>query len=395
MTNQKAILLFSGGLDTSFCVLYLKEQGYDVITLAIDSGGFSQGELEYIENRSKELGAIKHYTIDITQEVFDKFITKIIKANGLYQGEYPLMCSDRLLFGKKAINFAFQEQATVIAHGCTASGNDQFRIEAPILCSGKDIKIITPIKDLGITRDEEIAYLENKGFTVPKEVKKYTLNENILGITLSGSEVDDNQEIPEDTWKLSAVTSTEPEYVEIEFENGLPCTLNNEKMPAVQILKLLNKIAGSHGYGRGLYVEDEILGIKGRQAFEAPGMMLLIKAHKSLEKLVLTKEQLCLKNQMDYKWAELAYAKMFAPVVKNIFSLIDSMQHQVNGKVKLKLSNKSAFLCSVSSPNELIDESIATYVQHCTWQKKDVTGFMKFYTLQSKIFHKKNKQEAI
>ena len=391
----KVILLFSGGLDTSFCVLYLKEQGYDVITLTMDSGGLCPQELLYIENRSKELGAIKHILFDIKQEVYDKIITKIIKANGLYQGVYPLMCSDRFLFGKYAIELAKKENAIAIAHGCTASGNDQFRIETPIICSTLDIQLITPVKTLGISRDEEIKYLEGHGFTVPKEVKKYTLNENIFGMTISGSEIDDNKEIPEDVWVVSKITKNDPDYVEIVFEKGLPISLNGKTMNPMEILKNLNAIVGSYGYGRDVYIEDETLGIKGRQAFEAPGILLIIKAHKALEKAVLTQEQLCLKNTLDYKWADLAYNKLFAPVLKDIFAFIDSTQKMVNGNVKIKLCKKSAFVCEISSSNELVDESVATYAQSSTWTGEHVKSFMEFYTLQSKIFYKKNNMEVI
>jgi argininosuccinate synthase len=393
-SKDKVILLFSGGLDTSFCVPYLIEHGYDVITLALDPGGFSEHEKNYIENRSKELGAIKHYMIDIQKELTDKFISKIIKANALHQGVYPLMCSDRYLFGKYAIGIAKQEGAVAIAHGCTASGNDQIRVEAPVLLK-ENFKIITPIKDLGITRPEEIKYLEDKGFSVPKEVKKYTLCENILGICISGSEVDDNKELPEDAWVISKITKKYPEYIEIEFEGGLPVGFNGYKISLSNILYLLNKIAGSHGYGRALYVCDQTVGIKGRQAFEAPGVLLLVEAHKALEKLVLTNDQLCLKNSMDYKWTELAYTKIFDPLAKDVFAFIQSTQKFVNGTVKIKLFEKGISLCEISSANGLVDESVATYAQNCTWTGKDIDSFTKFYTLQSKIFYNKNSVDVV
>jgi len=393
--KEKVILLFSGGLDTSFCVLHLIEKGYEVITLTLDTGGISKEEVIKIEERAKELGAIKHYTFNIEDEVYDTFISKIIKSNGLYQGIYPLMCSDRFLFGKYAIELAKKENAVAIAHGCTPSGNDQIRIEAPVMCSSTEFKIITPIKELGITRDDEIKYLEDKGFTVSAEVKKYTLNENIFGITISGSEIDENKEIHEDAWVISNITKTEPEYVEIEFKKGAPITLNGIAMPGIKILKKLNKIAGAHGYGKGIYVEDETLGIKGRQAFEAPGIILLINVHKALEKLTLTKKQISLKNSLDYQWADLAYTEMFSPIMKNIEAFIDSTQQTVNGTVKVKLSNNSMFLCEVSSSNGLVDTEIAEYAQNCKWGKVEVDAFLKFYTLQSKIFYKKNKLEVL
>ncbi|MFH1424995.1 MAG: argininosuccinate synthase [archaeon] len=391
--NQKIILAYSGGLDTSFCVPYLKEKGYDVITLTVDTGGLNKDELEYIESHSKELGASKHYFVDAKDEVYEKIITNVIKANGLYQGVYPLMCSDRFLFGKYAKEIADKEGTNVIAHGCTGTGNDQFRIELPVLAMYPEIEIVAPVKELGSTRDYEIEYLEKKGFEVPKEVKKYTYNQNVFGVTISGSEIDENKEIPESAWVMSKVTKTEPEYVEIEFEKGVPVGLDGKNLPGIEILGKLNEVAGAHGYGQGYYIEDEILGIKGQQAFEAPGLMLIIEAHKTLEKLTLTKEQLSIKHGLEYTWAEYAYlGKLFDPMMKDVQAFFDSTQESVNGKVKMKLEHKSAFLCEVHSPNSLIDEDVALYAQKATWTGGDVNAFMKFYGMQSTTFNKKNEK---
>jgi len=392
---MKVILAFSGGLDTCFCVQYLIEKGYEVITLTLDSGGFSDEDIDYIKNRSEELGAKKHYFKDIKKELFDEIGSKIIKANGLYQGVYPLMCSDRYLFPMYLNEIASKENTNIIAHGCTNTGNDQFRIEITASCFYPGLKIIAPVKELGITRDEEIRYLKKKGFSIPDKVKKYTINKNIFGVTLSGSEVDENKEIPEDAWIISKLKKNNEEYVEIGFDKGIPVTLNGKKLEGYKLLEKLNKIAGAHGYGRNVYVEDEILGIKGRQAFEAPGMILLIEAHKALEKLTLTREQLWIKSSLEYKWAELAYlGKLYDPVMENIESFINSTQEVVTGKVKMKLENKTAFLCGVHSENGLIDESIATYAQKAKWTGSEVNSFQKFYSLQQKIFKTINQNES-
>jgi len=388
--NEKIVLAFSGGLDTSFCVPHLIEKGFEVVTLTLDSGGFEEKEIKEIEERSKELGAKKHYFIDIKKETFDKLGADTIKANGLYQGVYPLMCSDRYLFAKYLKEIAEKEKAGIIGHGCTATGNDQFRIEVAAECFYPELKVIAPVKELGTTRDEEIDYLEKKGFSVSKEVKKYTINKNLFGVTLSGSEVDENMEIPESAWDISKVTKTGKGFVEIGFEKGIPISLDGKKMEGHELLAELNNVAGAYGYGRNFYIEDEILGIKGQQAFEAPGMLLLIEAHSALEKLTLTKKQLAMKKPLEYEWAELAYlGKLFDPSMENIQAFIDSTQETVNGSVKMKLENKSALACELHSEYSLLDKSIASYAQKANWSGEEVNAFKKFYCLQQKIFQKK------
>ncbi|MEM2192684.1 MAG: argininosuccinate synthase, partial [Candidatus Hadarchaeales archaeon] len=271
---EKVVLAFSGGLDTSFCVRYLtEERGYEVITATIDTGGLSTEELDYIERRSKELGAVKHYFVDAKDEIFDEIISYIIKANALYQGVYPLMCSDRYTIAKHLVEIAKKEKASAVAHGCTGAGNDQVRIDVSVRCLAPELKIIAPIRELGIRRPQEIEYLEKRGFAVKAETKKYTINENVFGRTISGSEIDENRPPSDDVWVLSKITKEKPESIRVTFEKGVPVEVDGHPMKGIEILQLLNLRAGAHGYGRGLYVEDETLGIKGYQAFEAPGLL--------------------------------------------------------------------------------------------------------------------------
>jgi len=383
---EKVVLAFSGGLDTSFCVLHLREKGFDVITATIDTGGLSKEELKYIENRSKELGAIKHYFVDAKKEIFDEIISYIIKANALYEGVYPLMCSDRYTIGKHMIEIAKKERASAVAHGCTGAGNDQVRIDITTMCLAPDLKIIAPIRELGMRRQQEIEYLEKKGFKVKKATKKYTINENVFGRTISGSEIDENKEPSEDAWVLTKVQKREPEHVKISFENGVPVALNGKKMHGIEILQKLNEVAGAHGYGRGLYVEDETVGIKGFQAFEAPGLLLLIEAHKALERLVLTHQQLTTKASMESTYADLSYRGLFyEPVMRDIEAFVDSTQKVVTGDVVIKLENMSAIQVSVSSPYSLVREDIARYAQATSWKGADAEAFIKLYGLQQKI----------
>lgn len=383
---QKVVLAFSGGLDTSFCVLNLRERGYDVITLTVDTGGLSEEELKYIENRSKELGAIKHYFIDARQEIFDEIISYIIKANALYEGKYPLMCSDRYTIAKHLIEVARKEGAAAVAHGCTGAGNDQVRIDVTVMCLAPDLKIIAPIRELGMTRAQEVEYLEKKGFRVRELTKRYTINENIFGRTISGSEIDENKEPSEEAWVLTKITKREPEYVKISFEKGIPVELNGKRMHGIEILQQLNTIAGSHGYGRGLYVEDETVGIKGFQAFEAPGLLLLIEAHRALERLVLTRRQLAVKATLENTYADLSYRGLFyEPVMRDIEAFVDSTQEFVTGEVIMKLEHMNAIQVSVSSPHSLVREDIARYAQAAGWRGEEAEAFIKLYGLQQKI----------
>ena len=391
--NPKVILAFSGGLDTSFCVLHLKEKGFDVVTATIDTGGLSNEELNEIKERSKELGAVKHISVDAKNEIFDEIISNQIKANGLYQGIYPNMCSDRYTIAKHLINIAKAENAKLVSHGCTGAGNDQVRIDVTINTLSSGLEIIAPIRELMITRPEEIKYLEDKGFKVDKKVKKYTINANIFGVTVSGSEIDKGKEPNEDSWQITKITNTKQEYVNIEFKEGIPIALNGKKMHGSDILIKLNKIAGAHGFGRGIYYEDETIGIKGIQAFEAPGLMLLIDAHKALEKAVLTKKQQKIKGVLEIEWADLAYnGLLYEPLIKDIQAFNDANQKVVSGKVKIKVGNKNAFLSEIKTKNSLIDEKVGSYAQCGAWKGKEAEAFIKFYGLQQKIAAKKSKK---
>lgn len=393
---DKVVLAFSGGLDTSFCTVYLREEkNFDVITATIDTGGLSNEELEYIENRSRELGAVKHYFVDARAEIFDEIISYIIKANALYQGVYPLMCSDRYIIGKHIVEIAKMENAKAVAHGCTGAGNDQVRIDVTVNSLAPELKIIAPTRELGMRREQEIEYLERRGFKVKSETKRYTINENIFGRTISGSEIDENKAPSEEAWVLTRITKREPESVKITFERGVPTEVNGKKMYGIDLLHKLNQIAGAHGYGRGLYIEDETFGIKGYQAFEAPGLLLLIEAHKALENLVLTRQQLNLKSQLGNIYADLSFRGLFyEPVMRDIEKFIDSTQEVVTGEVTMRLQEMSVMQESVTSPYSLINERIARYAQAAGWKGSDAEAFIKIYGLQQRIALSRKKSEG-
>jgi argininosuccinate synthase len=389
--KQKIILAFSGGLDTSFCVVYLKEKGYDVVTATVDTGGLTDEELKKTEARSQELGAVKHINIDAKKEMFDEIISNLIKANGLYQGIYPNMCADRYVIAKRLLSVAKEQNTEFVAHGCTGAGNDQIRIDATLHTLSPNIKIIAPIRELMITRPREIEYLEKKGFAVDKKVKKYTINTNVFGVTISGSEIDEGKEPSEDAWQITKYIKDNSEKADIEFENGIPIALNGKKMHGSKVLTELNRIAGHHGFGRGIYYEDETIGIKGIQAFEAPGLMLLIEAHKALEKAVLTRRQLKLKSILEMEWADLAYnGLLYEPSIKDIEAFNDENQKVVTGNVTMIIDKKSALPVEVKTDKSLIDNEVASYAQGGAYEGKEAESFIKFYSLQQKIAVKRS-----
>lgn len=390
MDNNKIVLAFSGGLDTSFCALYLKEKGYNVITALVNTGGFSQDELDKISRRSTELGAVKHYSINAEQNIYDQVIQYLIKLNGLYEGDYPVMCADRYVIAQEILKIAEMENTVNVAHGSTAVGNDQVRFDSAFMTLNPDAVVVKPIKELNITREEEISYLEEKGFSVDKSVKKYSINENVFGTTFSGSEIDDDLEPGEEACLL---TRPAPDFdyssslkIKISFEQGLPVRLNGKQRNGLDILKELNQIAGSFAVGKKIYTGDCVIGIKGRILFEAPGLFTLLEAHRKLEQIVLTKEQLKFNEIASSRWSDLVYSGLYyEPLTKNLEVLADSVQKNVTGEVTIKLSYQNAEAVEVSSPFSLINKNIATYAQKSKWNGEEADAFIRFHSLTQKI----------
>ena len=318
--------------------------------------------------------------------MFEKIVSYIIKTNGLYENSYPNMCADRYIIVEELVKIAKKEKTKFVAHGSTAMGNDQVRFDVALMTIAPDLKIITPIRETGGDREKEQEYLEKKGFFVDKVNKKYTVNQNILGITYSGSEIDLIKEPDESMFLWTKTKKTKPEYISLIFCKGIPVSLNGKTLTGFKILQKLNQQVGLFGYGRGYYTGDCVIGIKGHIAFEAPGILALIKAHQALEQLVLTKHQLLIGQFISQQFTDLLYSgKFYEPAIKDLKKFIDSQQENVGGEVILKLSPNQLQAVEVKSPFSLINPKIATYAQRCTWSGRDAEGFIKLYGLQGMI----------
>jgi argininosuccinate synthase len=383
---KKVILAFSGGLDTSFSVPYLIEKGYEVITVTVDTGGFSALELADIAKKSKLLGATKHYQVDGKKILYDSIISYIIKSNGLYEGSYPNMCSDRYVIAQKALEIAEKENAGAVAHGCTAMGNDQVRFDLALMSMNPKTEIISPIKEMGGNRKEEQAYLAKKGFPVSSLHKKYSVNQNILGVTYSGGEIDTINEPDESMFLWTKKEKIGQEHIAIGFEHGLPVTLNGKAISGDTILTKLNMLCGSYGFGKGYYTGDCVIGIKGHIVFEAPGILTLLHAHHALEQIVLTKSQQIIGNAVSMQFTDLLYTgKFYDPAVGNLKAFLDDQQTCVTGIVTIKLEPNQIQAVSVKSDYSLIKPDVATYAQGCSWTREEADGFIKLFGLQSMI----------
>lgn len=392
---KKAVLAFSGGLDTSFCVPYLLELGYEVYAVTVDTGGFTSREVKKIKNRAKELKVKKHYFIDGKQDLFNKIVTYIIKANVLRGGVYPLSAGpERIIQAIKVIDIAKKIGATVVVHGSTGAGNDQVRFDVAIKTLAPELEIITPIRELGITREEEISFLEKHGIMVEQTSKSYSMNKGMLGTTISGKETKGSWELPPDEVFPTVVDiDSAPkggEEIIISFDKGLPVKINSKAMSGVDVMEYLDKLGAKHGVGKGMHLGNTILGIKGRIVFEAPVALILVKAHKELEKLVLTKWQSFWKDVLSEAYGNFLHEGLyFDPVVKDIEAMIDSSQSVVSGEVKLKLHKGNVIIIGVKSPYSLMDKQVATYgEQNLLWTGQEAAGFSKIYGLQGILAHK-------
>ncbi|RLE45867.1 MAG: argininosuccinate synthase, partial [Candidatus Methanomethylicota archaeon] len=383
------VLLYSGGLDTS-CILKWIQENYkcDVITLTLDIGQRKK-DFKEIEKKALNTGAKKHYTINCKEEFIREYVFPAIKANALYQGSYPLSSAlSRPLIAKWGVKIALKEGADAIAHGCTGKGNDQIRFTSTIKALAPHLKVLMPVIEWGLSREEEIEFAKKHGIPIPVDVDSpYSIDENLWGRSIECGVIEmEDVEPPEDAfeWTVSPEKAPDaPEYVEIEFENGVPVSLNQEEMKPVELIQTLNDIGGKHGVGRIDHIEDRIVGFKSREVYEAPAATILIAAHKDLEKTVLTRHELEFKKLADNEWAKLVYSGLWIdPLREALEAFIDKVNERVNGKVKIKLYKGSAVVVGRKAKKSLYVRDIASYGVSSFDQSK-APGFIELWTLQS------------
>ncbi|MGO4262254.1 argininosuccinate synthase [Lysobacter sp. TAB13] len=398
MTDRNIVLAFSGGLDTSFCVPYLQERGWAVHTVFADTGGVDAEERAFIEQRAAELGVASHVTIDGGPAIWSGFVKPFVWAGEGYQGQYPLLVSDRYLIVEAALKRADELGCKVIAHGCTGMGNDQVRFDLAVKALG-DYEIVAPIREIQKEHTEvrayEQKYLEDRGFGVRAKQKAYTINENLLGLTMSGGEIDRWQAPGEGAvgWcKPRAQWPSEALKVAITFENGEAVALNGEKIAGHTMLAKLNGLFAQYGVGRGLYTGDTTIGLKGRIIFEAPGLIALLTAHRALEEAVLTKQQNRFKPEVARKWVELVYEGFFHdPLKTDLEAFLASSQSTVNGEVVLETSGGVVNAVAVNSPH-ILNAKGATYAQAADWGVAEAEGFIKLFGMSSTLWAEINRK---
>jgi argininosuccinate synthase len=397
--NQKAIVLaFSGGLDTSFCIPWLQERGWAVHTVFADTGGVDAPERAYIEQRAHELGAASHVTVDGGPAIWSGFVKPFVWAGEGYQGQYPLLVSDRYLIVDAALQRAAELGTRAIAHGCTGMGNDQVRFDLAVKAAG-DYEIVAPIREIQKehtqTRAYEQRYLEERGFEVRAKQKNYTINENLLGLTMSGGEID-RWEAPgagARGWCAPrAEWPAQPLQVRIGFEQGEAVALEGQRMAGHAILARLNALFAPYGVGRGLYTGDTTIGLKGRIIFEAPGLIALLTAHRALEEAVLTKHQNRFKPEVARKWVELVYEGFYNdPLKTDLEAFLGSSQATVNGEVVLETGGGRVDALAVDSPH-LLHAKGAVYAQSADWGVAEAEGFIRLYGMSSTLWAEVNRK---
>ncbi|MEM7296797.1 MAG: argininosuccinate synthase domain-containing protein [Bacteroidota bacterium] len=388
---MKVVLAFSGGLDTSYCAIHLsKDLGYEVHAVTVNTGGFDKKEQQNLRKKARELGVADYQFLDVTEEFYQKGVKHMLFGNVLKNNTYPLSVSAERVFQAVSIaNYANEIEADAIAHGSTGAGNDQIRFDLVFhtLCPEK--KIITPIRDQQLARDEEIKYLQSHGVKGDWEKAKYSINQGLWGTSVGGKEtLTSDQYLPEEAFP-SQLQSQDSESITIGFENGEPSSLNGQVGNAVAIIHELSQLGSSYAIGRDIHVGDTIIGIKGRVGFEAPAALMLIKAHHALEKHVLSKTQLKLKDQLAAWYGDLMHEGQYLdPVMRDIEEFFQSTQSNVAGEVKIHLAPYRFYIEGITSSFDLMQSSFGQYGEmNSAWTGEDAKGFVKILANQGKILN--------
>jgi len=391
---NKVVLAYSGGVDTSVCIPYLKNEWgvAEVITFAADLG---QGdELEPIRQKALDSGASKSIVDDLIEPFISEFAFPAIRANGLYEGRYPLSTAlARPLIARRLVEIARELGADAVAHGCTGKGNDQVRFDVAIGALAPELKVLTPAREWGMSREETIAYGERCGIPAPVSKKSpYSIDLNLLGRSIEAGPLEDpDVEPPEEVFAMTSsieAAPANPEIVEISFEQGNPVAINGIALDPVSVIRKANALAGNHGFGRLDMVENRVVGIKSREIYETPGLLLLIRAHQELESLTLAADVLRTKRQLESQWADLVYQGLwYGPLKEAIDAFINCSQRTVNGKVRLKLHRGNAIVVGrSSSSNSLYVPDMATYGGEDQFDHRAAEGFIYVWGLPIRLW---------
>ncbi|MDX9919290.1 MAG: argininosuccinate synthase [Paludibacter sp.] len=395
--KEKVLLAFSGGLDTSFCAMYLaQEKGYEVHTAVANTGGFSEEDLKVIEDKAYRLGAKSHVALDVTKDYYEKSIKYMVFGNVLRNGTYPISVSSERIFQAIAIiNYAKEIDAQYVAHGSTGAGNDQVRFDLTFDVLAPNIKILTPTRDMVLTREYEINYLKEHGFVADFTKMEYSINKGLWGTSIGGKETLKSEQTLPETAYPSQVEKSADETVTISFEKGEITAINGQKNDdKIALINKLEAIASKFGIGRDMHIGDTIIGIKGRVGFEAAAPLLIINAHKMLEKHTLTKWQQYWKDQLGNWYGMFLHeAQYLEPVMRDIEQFLESSQQNVTGTVIVNLRPYNYTLVGVDSPFDLMKTDFGEYGEvNRAWSADDVKGFTKILGNQMKIFYNVQKR---
>lgn len=390
MEKEKVVLAYSGGLDTSVAIQWLKESGYEVIACCLDVG---EGKnLEFVKEKALQVGATESYTIDAKEEFAQDFALISLQAHTFYEGKYPLVSAlSRPLISKKLVEVAHKVGATTIAHGCTGKGNDQVRFEVAIAALAPELKVIAPVREWKWSREEEINYAKEKNIPVPIDLDNpYSIDQNLWGRANECGILENPWATPpEGAYDLTVSLEEAPEkadIIEITFEQGVPTAIDGENMALATLILHLNKLAGKHGIGRIDHVENRLVGIKSREVYECPAAITLLTAHKELEDLTFVRELAHFKPMIEHQLSQVIYDGLwFNPLTDALIAFLKSTQQYVNGVVRVKLFKGHAIVEGRKSDNSLYNENLATYTSADTFDQDAAIGFIKLWGLPTKV----------
>ncbi|MBR5511639.1 MAG: argininosuccinate synthase [Bacteroidaceae bacterium] len=400
MSKKKVVVAFSGGLDTSFTVMYLaREKGYEVYAACANTGGFSEEQLKQNEENAYKLGAVSYVTLDVTKEYYEKSLKYMIYGNVLRNGTYPISVSSERIFQALAIaRYANEIGAEAIAHGSTGAGNDQIRFDMTFLVLAPNVEIITLTRDMTLTREYEINYLNEHGFYADFTKLKYSYNVGIWGTSICGGEIlDSTQGLPETAY-LKQITKSGSEQLKLTFDKGILTAVNGEKFDdPIKAIQKVEEIGAAYGIGRDMHVGDTIIGIKGRVGFEAAAPMLIIGAHKFLEKYTLSKWQQYWKDQVANWYGMFLHESQYLePVMRDIEAMLESSQRNVTGTAILELYPKGFDTIGVDSPCDLVKTKFGEYGEiQKGWTAEDAKGFIKVTSTPLRVYHSNHPDEQI